>query len=49
MAENALGEEVELRQCSRPSKQAQEIYRLLNLKPAPFKKMKICRSQQPPD
>jgi len=48
-AVNALGEEVELRQCSRPSKQAQEIYRLLDLKPAPFKKMKICRSQQPPD
>jgi len=48
-AENALGEKVELRQCSKPSKQAQEIYRMLGMKPAPFRKMKICRSQRPPD
>lgn len=47
-AVNALGERVEFRQCSRPSKQASEIYRMLNLKPAPFKKIKICRTQPPP-
>ncbi len=46
---NALGEKVELRQCSEPSKQAREIYRKLGYKEAPFKKMKICRSQRPPD
>ena len=47
-AVNALGQPVELRQCSRPTRQAQEIYRLLKMKPAPFKKMKICRTQHPP-
>lgn len=46
---NALGEKVELRQCSEPSKQAREIYRKLGYKEAPFRKMKICRSQRPPD
>lgn len=44
-AVNALGDKVEFRQCSKPSKQASEIYRLLNLKEAPFKKIKICRTQ----
>ena len=29
----------------RPSKQAREIYRKLGYKEAPFRKMKICRSQ----
>jgi len=46
---NALGEKVELRQCSKPSTQAEDIYKMLNFKPAPFKKIKICRSQEPPD
>lgn len=46
---NALGEKVELRQCSEPSKQAREIYWKLGYKEAPFRKMKICRSQRPPD
>ena len=45
---NAVGDKVELRQCSEPSKQAREIYCLLGYKEAPFKKIKICRSQ-PPD
>jgi len=40
---------VELRQCSEPSKQAREIYRKLGYKEALFRKMKICRSQRPPD
>ena len=47
-AVNALGEKVELRQCSRPTKQAERIYSILKMKQAPFKKIKICRSQPPP-
>ena len=46
---NPLGDKVELRQCSRPKKSAVEIYRALNYKEAPFKKIKICRTQPPPD
>ncbi len=46
---NALGESVELRQCSRPSKQAIEIYDALGFKHHPFKKRKICRTQRPPE
>lgn len=42
---NPMGEKVEMRQCSRPSKEATEIYRKLKLKEAPFRKIKICRSQ----
>lgn len=45
---NGNGDKVELRQCSKPSKQAQEIYRALGYREAPFKKRKICRSQPPP-
>ena len=44
---NPLGEKVQLRQCSKPSKQAVEIYEKLNLKQAPFRKIKICRTQSP--
>lgn len=44
-ATNALGETVELRQCSQPSKSAKEIYDTLKYKHAPFKKLKICRTQ----
>ena len=46
---NPLGERVELRQCSRPTKTARIIYKALALKEAPFKKIKICRTQPPPD
>ena len=46
---NALGDKVELRQCSKPTKQAEQIYSMLKLKPAPFKKIKICRTQPPPE
>ena len=46
---NPLGDKVELRQCSRPKKSAVEIYRALNYNEAPFKKIKICRTQPPPD
>lgn len=47
-AVNALGDKIELRQCTRPTKQAERIYSTLNLKHTPFKKIKICRSQPPP-
>lgn len=43
-AVNALGEKIEFRQCSEPSKQAKAIYDALHLKHAPFKR-KICRTQ----
>ncbi|MFV0505778.1 MAG: transposase, partial [Bacteroidales bacterium] len=46
---NALGEKVELRQCSKPTKQVERIYSTLKFKHAPFKKIKICRSQPPPE
>ena len=44
---NPLGETIEMRQCSSPSKQAKQIYNKLNLKHSPFKKNKICRTQSP--
>ena len=44
---NPLGEKVEMRQCSKPSKQATEIYQKLGLREAPFRKIKICRTQSP--
>lgn len=44
---NPLGEKVQLRQCSKPSKQASEIYQKLGLKETPFRRLKICRSQSP--
>ena len=47
-AVNALGEKVQLRQCSRPTKAATAIYEKLHLKPVPFRKIKICRTQPPP-
>lgn len=46
---NPLGEKVKLRQCSRPTKAACEIYDALGYKKAPFRKMEICRTQRPPD
>ena len=45
-AVNALGEKVEMRICSTPTEQAAEIYSMLNYKPMPFRKIKICRTQQ---
>ena len=38
---NALGNSVELCQCSEPSKEARAIYRMLGYKEAPFKKIKF--------
>ena len=42
---NALGEKVIFRQCSQPTTKAKEIYEKLKFKEAPFKKIKICRTQ----
>ena len=43
---NALGEKVEMRICSTPTEQAAEIYSMLDYRPMPFRKIKICRTQQ---
>lgn len=42
---NPLGDIVQIRQCSNPSKQATAIYDKLKIKYAPFRKIKICRTQ----
>lgn len=47
-AVNALGEKVQFRLCSKPTKAAKEIYEKLDYQEAPFKKIKICRTQPPP-
>lgn len=44
-AVNALGEKVEMRVCSLPSKAADAIYEQLRYKKMPFRKIKICRTQ----
>ena len=45
-AYNTLGEKVEMRICSKPTEQAAEIYSMLKYKSMPFRKIKICRTQQ---
>ncbi len=40
-AVNAVGEKVRMRQCSEPTKVANEIYELLDYKKMPFRKIKI--------
>ena len=40
-----LGEKVEMRICSTPTTKAANIYSMLNYKPMPFRKIKICRTQ----
>lgn len=45
-AVNALGEKVKYRVCSEPTKDAANIYRLLHYKDRPFRKKKICSTQQ---
>lgn len=42
---NTLGEKVEMRICSTPTTKAADIYSMLNYKPMPFRKIKICRTQ----
>lgn len=45
-AVNALGEWIQLRQCSEPTKAAEDIYQRLKYKPMPFKKRrKLCSTQ----
>ena len=48
-ATNALGEQVKFRMCSEPSQQAKDIYRKLGYKEAPLKRIKICRTHEPPN
>lgn len=48
-ATNALGEQVKFRMCSEPSQQAKDIYQKLGYKEVPFKKIKICRTHEPPN
>ena len=43
---NALGEKVKMRICSTPTEQAADIYSMLKYKPTPFRRIKICRTQQ---
>ena len=45
-AVNALGEKVKMRICSTPTEQAADIYSMLNYKQTPFRRIKICRTQQ---
>jgi len=44
-AVNALGEIVQTRICSEPTKQAASIYKALRYKDKPFRKIKICSTQ----
>ncbi|MGL5957043.1 MAG: IS1634 family transposase, partial [Phocaeicola sp.] len=43
---NALGEKIETRICSEPTKDATQIYKALKYKDRPFRKIKICSTQQ---
>ncbi|MGL5919288.1 MAG: hypothetical protein ACRCZQ_02135, partial [Bacteroidales bacterium] len=43
---NALGEKIETRICSEPTKDAAQIYKALKYKDRPFRKIKICSTQQ---
>ena len=43
---NALGEKVKMRICSTPTEQAADIYSMLKYKTTPFRRIKICRTQQ---
>ncbi|MGL5938145.1 MAG: hypothetical protein ACRCY5_05400, partial [Phocaeicola sp.] len=43
---NALGEKIETRICSDPTKDATQIYKALKYKDRPFRKIKICSTQQ---
>ena len=45
-AVNTLGEKVEMMICSTPTEEAAEIYSMLNYKPIPFRRIKICRAQK---
>lgn len=45
-AVNTLGEKVEMMICSTPTEEAAGIYSMLNYKPIPFRKIKICRAQK---
>lgn len=42
---NPLGEKILLRQCSEPTEAAEDIYKRLNYKKMPFKKIRLCSTQ----
>jgi len=42
---NALGEKIYLRQCSEPTKAADDIYERLKYKKMPFRKFRLCSTQ----
>lgn len=44
-AVNALGEKIQSRICSEPIKQVALIYKALHYKDRPFRKIKICSTQ----
>ena len=44
-AVNALGENVQIRICSEPTKEVASIYKALQYKDRPFRKIKICSTQ----
>lgn len=44
-ATNALGEKVQMRLCSEPTKVAEDIYDKLNYKKMPFRKIRLCSTQ----
>ena len=45
-AVNALGEKVQTRICSEPTKNAASIYKALHYKDRPFRRVRICSTQQ---
>ncbi|CDN30778.1 hypothetical protein BN938_2595 [Mucinivorans hirudinis] len=48
-AENALGEQIELRICSDPTDAASELYRILGYNPIPFRRHTIKTAPPPPN
>ena len=44
-ATNALGEKVQMRLCSEPTKVAEDIYEKLKYKKMPFRKIRLCSTQ----
>lgn len=48
-ADNALGEQVEMRLCSDPTDSAAELYRALSYTPQPFRRYHIQPSNPPPE
>ena len=43
---NVLGEKVQMRLCSEPTKVAEDIYDKLGYKKMPFRKIRLCSTQE---